>query len=63
MAFSPSDRVDDVMRGSPKTIRGFLASRWVASAVRSPPSTPSTRPAASTDIDREAFLQALGACG
>ena len=59
MAFSPSDRVDDVMRGSPKTIRVFLEFRM--GCVGCPIATFHTVDEACRehDTDREAFLKAL----
>jgi hybrid cluster-associated redox disulfide protein len=63
VAFSPYDRVDDVMRGSPKTIRVFLAFKM--GCVGGPIATFHTVDEACRehDTDSEAFLKALGACG
>jgi hybrid cluster-associated redox disulfide protein len=63
MAFSLYDLVDDVMRGSPKTIRVFLEFRM--GCVGCPIATFHTVDDACRehDINSEAFLQALSACG
>ncbi len=62
MAFSLHDLVDDVMRGSPKTIRVFL--EFKMSCVGCPIATFHTVEDACREhgIDRDAFLRALEAC-
>ena len=62
MAFSIYDLVDDVMRGSPKTIRVFL--QFKMGCVGCPIATFHTVDDACREheIDSKKFLQALSAC-
>lgn len=63
MPFTPYDLVDEVMSGSPDTIRVFLA--FKTSCVGCPIATFHTVDDACREhgIDREDFLRALSACG